>query len=316
MRVFRSLAEYQQGDFPIVTIGTFDGVHLGHRAILARLSALQRLQNQAETVVITFDPHPRKVLIQDENPPKLLQTPEEKIEKLGELGLSKVIIIPFTEEFSRLESAEFIQEVLVDVIGVKQLVIGYDHRFGRNRQGGLDELRAAGTKFHFEVIEIPAQEIDHSKISSTKIRQALIDGDISLANRLLGYPYSLTGMVIMGRQNGGRIGFPTANLALDHPDKLVPANGVYAVNVSHDDHKHIGMMNIGYRPTFGDGGLSLEVHILDFDEDLYGKNIQITFQERLRDEVKFPNIDALIAQLQQDKINVQAVFEKMQVSVG
>lgn len=316
MRVFRSLQEYQRGNCPIVTIGTFDGVHLGHRAILARLSALQHQQDQAETVVITFDPHPRKVLIRDESAPKLLQTPEEKIEKLGELGLSKVVIIPFTEEFSRLESADFIKNVLVDVIGVKQLVIGYDHRFGRNRQGGLDELREAGNQFHFEVIEIPAQEIDHSKISSTKIRQALTDGDVAFANRLLGYAYSLNGTVIVGRQNGSRIGFPTANLAIDHPDKLIPATGVYAVTVSHDDHKHIGMMNIGYRPTFGDGGLSLEVHILDFDEDLYGKNIRIAFQERLREEIKFPNIDALIAQLQQDKINVQAVFERMNVSVG
>jgi riboflavin kinase/FMN adenylyltransferase len=255
-------------------------------------------------------------LIRDESAPKLLQTSEEKIEKLGELGLSKVVIIPFTEEFSSLESAEFIKNVLVDVIGVKQLVIGYDHRFGRNRQGGLDELREAGTQYHFEVIEIPAQEIDHSKISSTKIRQSLAEGDVAFANRLLGYAYSLSGTVIVGRQNGSRIGFPTANLALDHPDKLIPATGVYAVTVSHDDHDHIGMMNIGYRPTFGDGGLSLEVHILDFDEDLYGKNIRIAFQERLRDEIKFPNIDALIAQLQQDKINAQAVMERIKVSVG
>jgi riboflavin kinase/FMN adenylyltransferase len=316
MRVFRSLEGYQVGTFPIVTIGTFDGVHLGHRAILSRLSALQGQHPDSETVVITFDPHPRKVLIGDESAPKLLQTPEEKIEKLGELGLSKVVIIPFTEQFSRLESADFIKNVLVDVIGVKQLVIGYDHRFGRNRQGGLEELRQAGTKYDFEVIEIPAQEVDHSKISSTKIRQALTEGDVTFANRLLGYAYSLTGTVIVGRQNGSRIGFPTANLALDHPDKLIPATGVYAVTVSHDDHTHIGMMNIGYRPTFGDGGLTLEVHILDFDEDLYGKNIRITFQQRLRDEIKFPNADALIAQLQQDKINARAVFEGMQVSAG
>ena len=309
MRVFHGLSDYQAGSFPIATIGTFDGVHLGHRQILSRLMELKNNYPEAETVIITFDPHPRKVLIQDAPPTKLLQTLNEKIDKLTNLGIDKLLIIPFTEDFSRLESQDFIKHVLVEGVRVRQLVIGYDHRFGKNRKGNLEELKTAGCDFHFDVIEIPAHQINESNVSSTQIRQALISGNVVLAEKYLGYPYSLTGTVVTGSQRGRTIGFPTANLAPANPDKLIPAGGVYAVQVTIQQDIFAGMLNIGYRPTFGDGGLSIEVHVLDFDGDLYGQDITISFLDHIRNEIKFPNIESLKAQLNLDKTQAQSIYK-------
>lgn len=299
MVTVQSISKYDKRHPAAITIGTFDGVHIGHRKILERL-----IKNAAtldlKSTVLTFFPHPRMVLQKDSDI-KLLNTIGEKTKILRELGLDQLIIHPFTKEFSRLSATEFVRDILVNDLKTKKIIIGYDHRFGRNRNANITDLRAFGSALDFEVEEIPAQEIDAVSVSSTKIRKALKDGDVSTANTYLGYPYMLTGTIQKGKGLGRQINFPTANLHIEETYKLVPKNGVYVVQSDLFGKKVYGMMNIGYNPTVAGKDKSTEVHFFDFDQDLYGKEIQVDILHRIRDEHKFESVDALRKQLQKDK---------------
>ncbi len=295
------LEQVVRDDRSLVTVGTFDGVHLGHQAILRYLVQRAR-SNGGNSVVVSFDPHPREVITG--KPVPLLTTIDERAELLEELGLDRFIVIPFTKEFAKLSAEDFVEKILVGRIGLKEIVIGYDHGFGRGRGGDAKLLAALGEKLGFTVDVIPPQVVERHVVSSTEIRTLLIDeGDVSEAARLLGRPYALTGTVVEGARRGRTIGFPTANLAVDHPRKVVPRIGVYAVLVTLEDGVTTlgGMMNIGRRPTFGDTGRHLEVHLLEFEGDLYGSTLRIEFVERLRDEQKFASVEALVEQLSRDR---------------
>jgi len=301
MKVHTDLASFQGVARPVLTTGTFDGVHLGHQTILRRLNELARREG-GESVLFTFHPHPRMVLFPNDNDLKLLSTQREKIELLEKAGVDHLLVIPFSRTFSRMKALEYVRDVLVGALNVHAVVIGYDHRFGRNREGDLAMLRQLGEAYDFLVEEIPAQEIDHVKVSSTKIRTALLAGDVDLANELLGYRYAFSGVVVKGDQRGRTIGFPTANVALVDPLKLVPANGVYAVEVDLRSGRHKGMMNIGVRPTVEERTEPvIEVHVFDLQQDLYGEPINVTVRQRLRSEMRFNGLDALKQQLAQDR---------------
>ncbi|MCC7301347.1 MAG: bifunctional riboflavin kinase/FAD synthetase [Bacteroidia bacterium] len=300
MKVWDDISQFPKKGNAVVTAGTFDGVHTGHRRILSRLKECAR-EAAGETVLLTFHPHPRTVLFPDDNDLRLLSTPGERKELLEDIGLDHLIIIPFTKAFSRTSSLEFVRNVLVKRIGTKKLVIGFNHHFGRNREGTFEHLREFGPLYGFQVEEIPAFDVENVEVSSTKIRFALLSGDIATATTYLGYPYFLSGHVVRGEQEGRKLGFPTANLHISDQFKLIPANGVYEVTSVLDKKAYRGMMNIGYRPTMGGNELRLEVHLLDFDGDLYGKTLKIAFLRRLRDEIKFSGPEALKAQLLKDK---------------
>ena len=282
-----------------ITIGTFDGVHIGHRKILGKLIENAQSLNLKSTV-LTFFPHPRMVLQKDTDI-KLLNTIEEKKMILERLGLDYLIIHPFTKEFSRLSATEFVRDILVNSLMAKKIIIGYDHRFGRNREANINDLIAFGNALDFEVSEIPAQEIDEVSVSSTKIRKALEVGDIDVANSYLGYPYMLTGVVQKGKGLGRTLDFPTANLFIKETYKLIPKNGVYVVQTKINDNLVYGMMNIGYNPTVAGKEKSIEVHLFDFKQDLYDQKLQVEILARLRDEHKFESVSALRDQLQKDK---------------
>lgn len=300
MEVIRDITDFPQLSHAVVTSGTFDGVHVGHQKILRRL--LQRAQEQnGQSVVITYWPHPRLVLFPEDNDLKLLNTIEERIEYLRSYGIDYLLIIPFTKEFSRTTSRSFITDILVRAINTKLLVIGYDHRFGKNREGSFEHLKARSAQYGFEVEEIPREDVDDVGVSSTKIRKALEHGDIETANRYLGRPYTLTSVVERGQQLGRTIGFPTANLALPPAHKLVPANGVYAVWAKVGSERYPAMMNIGVRPTLSGNHLTLEVHLHNFSGDLYGQHVTVEFVEQLRKERKFQGLASLQAQLALDK---------------
>ncbi|HEY0976732.1 MAG TPA: riboflavin biosynthesis protein RibF, partial [Flavobacteriales bacterium] len=253
--------------------------------------------------LFTFHPHPRMVLQPQDNDLKLLNTRKEKEELLEQAGLDHLLVMPFSRTFSRMHAPEYIREVLVDAIRVRSVVVGYDHRFGRNREGDLKLLQNAGGAFGFSVEEIPAREVDHVKVSSTKVREALFAGRVDLANDLLGYPYPMTGVVVKGDQLGRKLGYPTANIALGDPDKLVPGNGIYVVSVELKEGRSIGMMSIGVRPTVAhaSGERTIEVHVLGLDREIYGEPITVRLRHRLRNEIRFPDLDALIAAMDQDK---------------
>lgn len=294
---------------PIVTAGTFDGVHVGHRKIIERLKAIAR-EKKGETVVITFEPHPRLVLFPEDNQLQLLSTKAEKEVLLREAGIDHLIIVPFTKEFSRIGSNEWIL-MLVERLMLHTLVIGYDHHFGRNREGSIQQLMEYSKELEFNLEEIPAQDIDDIRVSSTKIREALQLGDVKTANNFLKYPYSFTGLVVEGDKRGREIGYPTANLKITDKFKLIPADGVYAVNVSLATHSfengggpnnkiYQGMLNIGFRPTVDGKKHTTEVHIFDLVQDLYGKEISLQLMSRIRNEIRFESIDALKSQLDMD----------------
>ncbi len=296
--VFRN--DFSADDPSVVTIGSFDGVHLGHRKILDRLKDVARVVG-GQTVVITFEPHPRRVLFPDDEPVRLLNTLEEKLQLFENQGIDKVWVIAFTPEFSRISYQEFIVRYLVERARAHTVVVGYDHRFGKNRTGGLDELRQYARDYRFRIEEIPAYTIDDANVSSTKIRRALADGDVVLAAKYLGYEYPLSGRVVEGQKLGRTLGFPTANLETD-PVKLLPAVGVYAVWAEYADQRPIpAMMNIGRRPTLGGDKLVAEVHLIDHEADLYGQNLSLRFVARLRDEKKFDSLQALKSRLEQDR---------------
>lgn len=299
MVTVQSISNYDKEHPTAITIGTFDGIHIGHRKILERLINDAKKTGLRSTV-LTFFPHPRMVLQKDTDI-KLLNTIQEKIKILEFIGLDYLIIHPFTLEFSRLSSTEFVRDILVNELKVKKIIIGYDHRFGRNRNANIQDLSAFGNTLNFEVEEIPAQEIDDVSVSSTKIRNALIEGDIKTANEYLGYNYMLTGDVKKGKGLGRQLNFPTANLFITEKYKLIPKNGVYVVKSILNDKLFYGMMNIGFNPTVNGSSKSIEIHFFDFKADLYEQNIQVDILERIRDEHKFNSLDELKAQLLKDK---------------
>lgn len=294
---------------PVVTTGTFDGVHRGHQQIIDRLIHSAQ-ENQGESVVVTFDPHPRSVLFPNDSSLKLLQSVEEKAERLAALGVDHLLVIPFDRAFAEMSADDYVRKIIVELIGASKLVIGYDHQFGKNREGSFIKLQQMGMIYGFEVEEIPAHIIDQVTISSSRIRKALTAGELETANAYLGYPYTLHAKVIPGEALGRTIGFPTANLEISHPLKLIPASGVYAVKVHVNDSVFTAMMNIGYRPTISDDRmLKLEVHLLGFTGDLYGHQLGVSCFKRLRDEKKFDDIAALKNQLLFDKKQVEAFFK-------
>ena len=300
MKTFNSIQDFQSNRQTIVTLGTFDGVHLGHGKIIKRL--IQSASDEKfESLVLTFFPHPRMVL-QNDGTIKLLNTIEERAILLEEAGLDNLIIHPFDQKFSQMEAEEFVKTILVDQFNAKKIIIGYDHRFGRNRSADINDLIAFGKKYNFEVEQISAEEIDEVSISSTKIRNALFDGNITLANEYLGYNYFLTGVVEKGKQLGRTINFPTANLRIEEDYKLIPQNGVYVVKSFIDGNLVYGMMNIGTNPTVGGKNQSIEVHYLNFEGDLYGKKIAVEMLKRIRSEEKFPSFEALKMQLENDRL--------------
>jgi len=284
-----------------VTSGTFDGVHIGHQKILKRLVEVARKEG-GESVLITFWPHPRIVLNDNPGFLKLINTIDEKQQILRSLGIDHLVMIPFTREFSNTSSEEFIRKVLVDAIGTKKLIIGYNHRFGKNREGSFESLRKNGPRYGFEVEEIPKHEIDHVGISSTMIRKALSEGDVSVARKFLGRYYTLSGIIIHGDKLGSKLGFPTANIQVEETYKLIPADGVYAVYVTLENVTYQGMLNIGNRPTVEGHEKRIEVNIFDFDQKIYGKVVTISFVKRIRDEKKFDSLEALSRQLSEDRL--------------
>ncbi len=309
MKVYTQIEDFRNIKNPVVTTGTFDGVHLGHQKIISRLIDVAK-EEQGETVLLTFYPHPRMVLFPDDNELKLLNTQQEKIRLLEKYGIDHLIIHPFTKEFSRLTSVEFVRNILVNSIHTKRLVIGYNHHFGRNREGSFEHLKEFGPVYGFDVEEIPAKDIDHIEISSTKIRQALQAGEVEVAATYLGHTYSVSGKVVQGKQLGRTIGYPTANILMEDKYKLIPADGVYAVKVELNGVMYQGMLNVGNNPTIEGKGRSLEVNIFDFDQNIYGDEATIYFIERLRDEVKFSGLDQLKAALARDKINALKILNR------
>lgn len=308
MNVFHNIADFRPGTNTVVTIGTFDGVHKGHRRVIEQVKATAARLG-GESVLLTFFPHPRMVLFPNTEQ-LLLNTEEEKIALLRELGIDHLIIHPFTREFSMLSSAEFIEKIIVSGMGTKRLVIGYDHHFGKDREGSFGNLKKSGPQFGFEVEEIPAHETDSIKVSSTRIRAALTAGEVDVANNLLGYDYRLTGTVVKGQQLGRKLGYPTANIISPEPYKLLPGNGVYAVNVLHAGKRYSGMMNIGVRPTVDGLNRTAEVNIFGFSSDIYGETLTVEFVKWVRGEQKFSGLDELKTQLAQDKIVVQEILNE------
>lgn len=303
MITVKGLTEYNLPGPSVVTIGTFDGVHIGHRKILERLTRDGNTSGR-RSILLTFYPHPRMVLQKDSDL-KLLNTIEEKTDVLEQLGLDCLVIHPFTVDFSRLTAKEFVRQVLLDTLKAEKVIIGYDHRFGRNRTADIQDLQAFGNLYGFSVEEIGAQEIDEISVSSTKIRKALKSGDLATANRYLGYPYMLSGQIIRGKGLGRDLGFPTANLQLDSPYKLIPLAGVYLVRSHFEGRELFGMMNIGTNPTVDGSGQHIEVHFFELEADLYGRHMRVHILQRLRDEQKFDSLERLKKQLKQDRLRAR-----------
>lgn len=300
MKTHHSISSFNSQNKTIVTIGTFDGVHVGHQKILQKITQLAKEEN-CESVVLTFFPHPRMVLQQD-NSIKLLNTLSEKEELFQNIGIDHLIIHPFNEEFAQLSAEDFVKTILVDQLNIKKIVIGYDHRFGKNRSADLNDLITFGAKYNFEVEQISAEEINKNAVSSTKIRNSLLDGNIEMANSYLGYHYNFTGIIVKGKQLGRTIGFPTANISIKENYKLLPKNGVYIVRTKIEDKSYFGMMNIGTRPTVDGTTQSVEAHILDFNKEIYNSFITVEVLKFIRDEQKFESLDHLKAQIEKDKV--------------
>lgn len=309
LRIFNSINDFTTTKKTIVTLGTFDGVHIGHNAILDKICKVAKHEN-LESVILTFFPHPRKI-VSNNYDIKLLNTIEEKSVLLEKIGIQNFIVHPFDKTFSELSPREFVTQVLVEKLNIQKIIIGHDHKFGKDRAADFNDLINFGKEFGFEVEEISAQQINEVSVSSTKIRNSLLEGNISLANDYLGYPYVLTGNVVKGNQLGRTIGFPTANIEIPEEYKLIPKNGVYIVTVNVSNQTVFGMMNIGVKPTLGENKLSIEVHLLNFDKDIYNQKIQVQLLERLRDEQKFESFEALKSQIELDKQNTIEYFENL-----
>jgi len=299
MKVVNNLLEVKKNKNTILTLGTFDGIHLGHKKIIETVVKKASI-NGGRSLLITFDPHPRNVL--SGNSYKLLNSPDEKLEILESLKIDNVLIINFTKEFSQLSSEEFFESYIIDKIGIKEIVVGYDHHFGKGRGGDEHTLIELGSKYGFKVTKVDAVSVEGLNVSSSKIRTAIIDGDIKTATKLLGRYYSFRGIVIKGDGRGRTLGFPTANAKLDDDNKLMPSIGIYVVEIIIEGNKHFGLMSIGKRPTFyNDGQLTNEVYIFDFKKDIYGNTITVNILERIRGEEKFSSADELISQMNKDK---------------
>lgn len=314
MKVYNHIDEFKQIKNAVVTIGTFDGVHIGHQKIISRLQEVAR-QKGGETVILTFFPHPRMILHPDDLNIKLISTMDEKAERLANLGIDHLIITPFTRDFSNLSPQEYIREILVKKIGTNQIIIGYDHRFGKDRSGGLKELEHYSSELGYQVEEIPKQDIDDVAISSTKIRNAILSGDTRTTENFLGYPFTLTGKVIKGDQIGRQLGFPTANLFIVESYKLIPADGIYAVHVDcKSEESNLkranGMAYIGHRPTINGMSRNIEVNIFDFNEDIYGQTIRLNFLEYMRGDQKFNSLEELKEQLHLDEVKARSLLIK------
>ncbi len=299
MKIYNKLIDFQPIGNAVVTTGTFDGVHVGHVKIIKRLVEITK-KTGGESVLLTFWPHPRVIVSPTNDDIKLLSTIDEKTEILAKLGIDHLVILPFTREFSELSSEQYIEDILTEGLGTKVLVIGYDHRFGKNREGGIDYLLKHSDRFKIQIEEISRQEIENITISSTKIRNAIINGKVQIANELLGRPYSFSGHVVKGRQLGRTIGFPTANVQVQKNYKLIPKNGVYASKITLRNLEYEGIMNIGNRPTVDGIGRTQEVHIFDFNDDIYGEILKVEIIEFIREEIKFDSIEKLIAQIKLD----------------
>lgn len=309
MQIHRDLLELPDFDRGVVTIGTFDGVHIGHQTVLANLKAEAEKVN-GQSVVVTFHPHPRKVLATARTP-LLLNSLEEKTALLESLGIDHLVVVPFNMEFAALSAREYAEDFLLKKIKPHTLIIGYDHHFGHDREGNFNLLAEYAAKGAFELVQIPEKEIEHITISSTRIRNALMAGNTILAAELLGYDYFFSGTVVRGDQRGRTIGFPTANLEISETDKLIPGNGVYIVTAELNGVVHHGMMNIGVRPTVGgDGKLTIEVHLLNFDADIYDEVLTVRLKARLRNERKFESFQELKEQLFNDRAAAEAFFSR------
>jgi len=296
------LKDIERDPGTVLTVGTFDGVHKGHKALIKRVVEKAE-KRDARSVIVSFDPHPREIINSGPESIELLTTLKERSKLMEKLGVDILLIIPFTRDFSLKSSEEFVEEDLFKKIGIEEFVIGYDHHFGKDRQGSIDTVEKMSKELNFEAYVVSKKEVGETTVSSTKIRNLLSQqGDIKKASNLLGWPYSLEGMVVHGQKRGKSIGFPTANLVVDNQKKLIPANGVYAVKVDLNNQTFKGMMNIGYRPTFKDDSeKSMEVHIFDFSRDIYGQTLKVVFVDKIRDEQKFESKQDLIDQLHQDK---------------
>jgi riboflavin kinase/FMN adenylyltransferase len=308
LKIFHSINDFSSTKKTILTLGTFDGVHIGHKEILEKLTQGTE-QGEYESLVLTFFPHPRMIL-QEKSEIKLLNTISEKIELLEKIGIQNLVIHPFDESFSRLSAEEFVCTVLVAKLHIHKIIIGHDHRFGRNRTADIDDLINFGAQYGFEVEQISAQEINTISVSSTKIRVALSEGNMELANEYLGYNYSLSGTVIRGKQLGRTIGFPTANLKIAEDYKLTPKKGAYIVESLINNKTVQGIMNIGFNPTVNGESVSLEIHYFNFNEDLYDQKIAVSLLQYLRPEQKFNSVEALTAQLESDKALAKVYFNK------
>ena len=301
MKIIQTISNFNSLEKTVVTIGTFDGIHICHQKILKDLIETAKKENK-KSVLLTFFPHPRMVL-QKEVTIQLLNTIEEKSSLLEKMGLDYLIIHPFSKEFSRLTALDFVRDILVNQLNTSRLIIGYDHHFGKNREGNIHQLKEYSSLYDFNVEEIPAQDIDNVSVSSTKIRNALQEGSLKTANNYLGYNYMLNGTVVNGKSLGGKIGFPTANLEVNETYKLIPKTGVYIIKTVIDSVLFYGMMNIGFRPTVSGKDQTIEAHLFNFNKDLYGKNLRLELLYFLREEKKFDSIDDLIVQLKLDKEN-------------
>ncbi len=307
MEITHSIENFSPKKKSVITIGTFDGVHIGHQKILKQLILSAKEQGK-ESVLLTFFPHPRMVL-QKSVSIELLNTIEEKADQLKMMGLDHLIIHPFSKDFSRLTALDFVRNILINQLKTSKLIIGYDHHFGKNREGNIDQLREYSELYDFAVEEIPAQDIDDVSVSSTKIRRALQEGNLKTANRYLGYNYMLTGKVVDGKKLGGQIGFPTANLHIPEDYKLIPKTGVYVIRSIINDTLYFGMMNIGYRPTVNGKHQTIETHFFNFEGDLYGSTLRIELMYFLRKEKKFESVEDLIAQLKIDKKDTESYLK-------
>ncbi len=297
----KKASDYKLLSNSVVTIGTFDGVHVGHKKIIKRLVKIAKKEN-LQAIVLTFFPHPRMV-VQKDTDIKMLNTIDEKNKLMEAEGIDHLVVKKFTKQFSRLSAQDYVREVLVETLHVKHIIIGYDHHFGRNRTANINDLKAFGEIYNFKVTEISAEEIDEVTVSSTKIRKALLDGDVKTANTFLGYNFMLTGKVVKGKGLGKQLNYPTANIRIEEPYKLIPKNGVYVVKAIIKDAIVFGMMNIGTNPTVDGKVQSIEVHFFNFNQDIYGKILEVEILERLRDEQKFDSLEDLKNQLSKDFMN-------------
>ncbi|WP_299059400.1 bifunctional riboflavin kinase/FAD synthetase [uncultured Polaribacter sp.] len=308
MNTILNISNFSSSEKTFVTIGTFDGVHFGHQKIIEKL-VLEAKKSHRKSVLLTFFPHPRMVLQKDAKI-ELINTIEERKHLLAKTGLDYLIIHPFSKDFSRTTALEFVRDILVNKLNISKLIIGYDHHFGKNREGNITQLTEYSHLYDFVVEEIPAQDIDDVSVSSTKIRRALASGNLKTANNYLGYHFMLSGIVVNGKQLGGKIGFPTANIDVKEAYKLIPKTGVYVVKATIDKKVVFGMMNIGNRPTVNGHNQTIEVHFFDFNQDLYNQNLTIELLYFLRDEVKFASVDTLVLQLKSDEKTARVYIEK------